>query len=186
MTCLDLAKRDSDSWKALICASETALTAAAKSYWTSIPTIMEKSTFKAEELLAVDKNFQTALHHALKLGAPLEVITRLFEGCPSSVAVADHDGKTPLHWLLKAELPLDALEKMIGSFIEADPTILHMKDYHGNLPIHTACKYSPTFAILLILDCDNSVAISTNADLSYPTNILTARIGKQHVNSIVV
>ncbi|GMH49570.1 hypothetical protein TrLO_g5829 [Triparma laevis f. longispina] len=175
-TCLDLVSPSSDAWKALLCASETFLTVAAKSHWDVIPELMGKDSFKSEDLLEVDAAFQTALHHAIKLGAPLKITKQLFEGCPSSVIVADRDGKTPLHWLLKTHLPEDALSSLINGFIDADPSILHMKDYHGNLPIHTACKYSQTFAILFILDRDNSVAISTNADLSYPTNLLSARI----------
>lgn len=64
----------------------------------------------AKELLKVDKDGCTALHHA-SFGVPAAAVGALVKSCPAMAAVRDNDGLVPLHYCVRFGLP-GAVEKV--------------------------------------------------------------------------
>ena len=63
-----------------------------------------------KELLKVDKDGCTALHHA-SFGVPAAAVGALVKACPSMAAIRDKDGLVPLHYCVRFGLP-GAVEKV--------------------------------------------------------------------------
>mmetsp|Transcript_15749 Transcript_15749/g.29842 ORF Transcript_15749/g.29842 Transcript_15749/m.29842 type:complete len:485 (-) Transcript_15749:112-1566(-) len=84
-----------------------------------------------------DKHGRTPLHWAIQNNASKEVIDMLLRSFPSGAGLAENKyGFTPLAVALHqgAEVPV------ISSLLSSHPEACLIKDKHGSLPIHTACK----------------------------------------------
>jgi ankyrin repeat protein len=56
----------------------------------------------------------------------------------------DEDGRTPMHWLVRARPPFDLVERLL----QIDPHIVEVADKNGEFPLHWACRYDASHEVV--------------------------------------
>eukprot|EP00750_Incisomonas_marina_P011051 INCI16334.1.p1 GENE.INCI16334.1~~INCI16334.1.p1 ORF type:complete len:1994 (+),score=433.30 INCI16334.1:160-6141(+) len=102
-----------------------------------------------KELLKVDKDGCTALHHA-SFGVPAAAVGALVKACPSMAAIRDKDGLVPLHYCVRFGLP-GAVEKILTYAPESARLQCSSQNINGWLPLHVAVRYGASAAVISAL-----------------------------------
>lgn len=79
----------------------------------------------------VDREGQTALHHACLFRAPLDVVEGMLFVAPELASVGNDAGELALHWAVRLALPLQVLTILL----EANPRSGFVKDTQGTTPL---------------------------------------------------
>jgi ankyrin repeat protein len=89
-------------------------------------------TFSPDELLLLDKNKQTILHHACLFRAPADVIEMILYAAPGLAGIQIEDGEVALHWAIRLSAPNEVFRMLL----KANPASgLHATDRDGNSPL---------------------------------------------------
>lgn len=115
---------------------------------------------------AINDKEGTALHKALLLGSPIDVIKIFVKLEPNLASTPDEEGWLPLHTAVGTthnQASTDVVQCLVQSYPEA----LTISTIHGRCPLHLALRYNAPFEIVELL-CNSTTAKLADRDAHYP------------------
>lgn len=120
------------------------------------------------------------LHSAISNGAPLSTIQALVVASPTSVAVGNNFGNTPLHFAAwKNKYPESST--IVHFLLDFYPQSAKVLNKHGNLPLHHATNYKahPDIVQLLYRAFPKAVHVRNDKGQT-PLDLAIHRLGEKH------
>ena len=132
---------------------------------------------KARQITTPDENGRLPLHTLLLKrnnfpGTSIGTIKLMVAANPTSVSIADNEGRTPLHIASRTSDP-----RIVKFLVEKSKASLNISDSKGNFALHHACVEGSCDVVNFILSQSTQGVSMHNSDGKLPIELLLYEVG---------